>query len=92
MVQLVIDRCGYRPTVISGGRQKLAEQDCRELFDWATDGICSVDDTVGLDLATRTLDPRVFDRNKYRNRCERRAGGKADSYEDFRREVCEAAP
>jgi hypothetical protein len=92
VVDLVHERCGFRPVFVRGkGRLALDDEDCATLFRWSRNRVCVPEDTVALDLLTRTFDPRVFDRKKYRDRCERHLeAGRTDSYRAFRKDICEA--
>jgi hypothetical protein len=91
VVDFVVDKCGARPLMRPGpGRLALDDEACKLLFDWNKSRVCVTEDTVGLDLLARTMDPRVFDRHKFAERCQRYLeAGRADSYRAFRQEICE---
>ena len=93
VADLVHRRCGFRPLAVRpDGRLALDYEACVTLLRWHTEGVCAVEDTVALDLFARALDPRVFDRRKYRARCEDHLEiGRADDYRSFRAEICEGA-
>lgn len=88
----LVGRCGYRPVVARPeGRLELYDSDCAEMFKWSSRGDCVAEDTVAIELSVRELDPRVFDRTKYKQRCERyQSTGRTDDYRSFRDEVCSA--
>jgi hypothetical protein len=91
VVELVYKSCGFRPVFVSrNGRLALDDDDCAELFRWSSNRVCVPEDTVALDLLTRVFDPRVFDRKKYRDRCDHYLEvGHTDSYRAFRKDICE---
>jgi hypothetical protein len=91
VIELVDKRCGFRPIFVrENGRLALNDEDCVALFNWSNKGLCAPDGTVILDLFVRMLDPRVFSATKYLERCEaQRASGRVDSYQSFRRDICE---
>lgn len=92
VIDLVYKTCGPRPIVIGDhGRLSLDEEDCASLFHWNNAKVCVPEDTVVLDLFTRMLDQRVFDRAKYTARCQRNlAFGRIESYKSFRMAICQA--
>jgi hypothetical protein len=87
----MVNRCGHRPvTAGADGRLSLDDEACAKLFDWSQKGVCVPGQTVALDLLIKTIDPRVFDKTKYMDRCQRDwSAGSIGSYRSFRREVCE---
>jgi hypothetical protein len=90
VIELVTKKCGYRPIVKRGdGGLELSDEDCKYLFDWHKDGLCKVEDTVALDLQTREMDPRVFNRERFLDYCTRhRTAGALNNYEAFKKKVC----
>ena len=92
VIELVDKKCGFRPTVIRDKwRVGLDEKACAKLFNWNSNGDCSLGDTVEHDLFIRTLNPRIFNGKKYSARCMRnQAAGHVDDYQSFRNEICEA--
>ncbi|MFS2027884.1 hypothetical protein [Massilia sp. CT11-137] len=91
VIELVNKNCGFRPTIVRGnGRVGLGEDDCVQLFGWSNDGSCFLEETVARDLFVRTLNPWVFDKEKYSARCVRnQESGHIDDYQSFRKEICE---
>ena len=90
VIELVTKKCGYRPIVKRGdGGLELSDKDCKTLFDWHKQGVCQTEDTVALDLQTRDLDPRVFNRERFSDYCTRhRTAGTLNHYEAFKNKVC----
>lgn len=89
--EFLLDRCGYRP-IVSGakGRPALSDQDCATLFRWSSEGICVPEETWALDMLTRQMDPRVFDRARYLARCDAHRAPGSDNYAKFREAICES--
>ena len=69
--EYLIESCGFRPVRHGDdGRSRLLDSDCDQLFRWAEQGACNVEEFAGYQVNfLKQLDSNVFSRSSYERAC-----------------------